>query len=92
MCTPYPRTGSTEQGDQDSHLPMELGEQHNTRVRARIQQECGDSIPISIQGRHEWGQKVGVGGKHVQKVCQGRSEVGLESLALPRQEVGNVPW
>ena len=65
MSAPYPRTGSPEQGDQDSHLTMDLGDLHHTRVCAGVQEECGDNIHVPIQGCHNRGQKVGVGGKHV---------------------------
>ena len=65
MGTPYPGTGSPEEGNQDGHMAMDLCELYHVRVCAGIQEKCGDSIPITIQGRHNRGQKVGVGVKHV---------------------------
>ena len=35
---------------------------------------------------------MGVGGKHSKQVKEGGGQVGLESRALTRQQVGHVTW
>ena len=61
---------------------MKLSQLDHARISTEVEEEGGHCLPVSLQGGHQGGQLVGVGGKHDQRVLEGGGKVGLESFAL----------
>ena len=79
-------------GVQDWFLSIDLHQLDHAGVRARIQEECGHCLPVSVQGCQQREHWVGQGGKNGNKVAEGVGQVWLKSITITWQKVGHIAW
>ena len=89
---PHPGPCSTEEGEKDGLLSMELDEFDHHGVSAWIEEECCHIFPVPIEGDQYRMYEVWVGGEHGNEVVEGGGKVGLECWTLSREKMGHITW